>query len=102
MSNDWASHQHAMVRHVVQRRAIATTIINDYEPAVVLIADRVYAYGETQQRALQRFRAQIAGAPYAMQASMRNRAVLQPITCDHASEVAEMLAAEAIRWEEQS
>lgn len=68
------------------------------EPHVVLIDGRLYGFGRTRAAALADFRKQVAGALPAMRASMADRARVIAITDEHASDVAEMLCAEAIAW----
>ena len=67
-------------------------------PQVVLIDGRLYGSGDTRQQAVTDFRAQIAGGPPSMRASMAARASVIPVSADHASEVAEMRDAVAIAW----
>ena len=68
------------------------------EPQVVLIDGRLYGLGDTRQQAVTDFRAQIAGGPPSMRASMAARASVIPVSADHASEVAEMRDAVSIAW----
>ena len=75
-----------------------TSTVEEDGPHIVLIAGRLFGYGETAASAMRDFRKQIAGASPAMQRSMHDRAVLTAIDPDHASEVAEMLCAEPITW----
>lgn len=68
-------------------------------PYAVLIDDRLYAYGNTHNQALRVFRAQIAGGLAAARAAMWDRAVFVELSDDDASETAECIFADAIRWE---
>ena len=68
------------------------------KPCVALIDGRLYGYGETHDACRADFRAQIAGAVGSMRARLRDRVSYHTVTDDHASEVAEMLAADVLEW----
>lgn len=76
---------------------MASTDISDI-PHVVTIDGKLYGYGTTRENAKVDFCRQIAGGSLAMRRSMMARSVQTPISDDHASEVAEMLAADVIAW----
>ena len=66
---------------------------------VVLINDRLYGYGLTSEAAMRDFQSQIAGADPLTKLSMTTRSKLVSLDADQASEVAEMITAEALSWE---
>lgn len=68
-------------------------------PHVVLIDGRLYSYGFTRAAAWHAFQQQTKGVSAATRRRVEQRATCQPIDDDQASEVAEMLAADIIEWE---
>ncbi len=58
-----------------------------------------YGYGETEALAREAFRRQILGGTASMQAHMRRRMMLQPLTPEQASDLLESCSADAIGWE---
>jgi len=65
----------------------------------ITIEGRLYGYGETESSAYRDYTHQTAGATRQMQQAMWRRAHVSPLSDDEASEVAEMIAAPAIRWD---
>ncbi len=68
------------------------------DPTIAVIDGRLYAYGDTPTDCWHAFQWQIAGAVGAMHSSLMSRVAYQPVDDDHASEVCEMLAADAVEW----
>lgn len=66
-------------------------------PHVAVINGRLYGYGKTREQAQMAFEGQIAGGG-TFKRSMRERVRFMVITDEEASEVVEMLSADAIRW----
>lgn len=66
---------------------------------VALINGGLYGYGPSLDAAKADFRSNISGASRDMQAVMLSRVQFVGIDDDHASDVAEMLAADVIEWE---
>ncbi len=64
----------------------------------IIVGSGLYGYGETKSAAWADFAHQISGGLPAMRERMKDRAVRVHLDDDEASEVAEMLAAPAIRW----
>ena len=65
----------------------------------VLVSGRLYAYGNTREQARRVFRAQIAGCFAAMRAAMWDRATFVELDDATASETAECIYADTIRWD---
>jgi hypothetical protein len=68
------------------------------QPAAVVIAGGLYAYGETEAAAWLDFQCRIQGASFGQRAYMMQRARLVRLSPDDASEVAECIAAPAVGW----
>lgn len=79
-----------------------TTINHDRPHAAMIVNERgdlrCYGYGETFRSAGYAFLGQVAGALPTMRSAMVRRVQFVELTDDQASEVAEMVAAPAVRW----
>jgi hypothetical protein len=74
---------------------------DDNGARAIILADRLYAYGATREEAWSNFRRQIAGAG-AFGRVLHNQVCAYRLTDEMASEIAECIAADAIRWEQRS